>query len=93
MSRGTADRGDKADRTGKEEVVSDRNLPIREPITTTPSRPVRGARKVVYELNNPEDGWNRLGSYHFPADSVSIRLSNQTDGRRVIADAVKWVKK
>jgi len=52
-----------------------------------------GSEEVVYKLNNPEDGWNRLGSYHFPADSVSIRLTNQTSGRRVIADAVKWVRK
>lgn len=52
-----------------------------------------GTEDLVFELNSPEDGWNRLGSYHFPADSVSIRLTNQTDGRRVIADAVKWVKK
>jgi len=52
-----------------------------------------GTENVVYELNDPEDGWNRLGSFHFPADSVSIRLSNQTDGRRIIADAVKWVRR
>ena len=52
-----------------------------------------GVENVVYELNNPEDGWNRLGSFHFPADSVSIELSNETDGRRVIADAVKWVRR
>jgi hypothetical protein len=52
-----------------------------------------GIENVVYELNNPEDGWNRLGSFHFPADSVSIQLSNETDGRRVIADAVKWVRR
>jgi hypothetical protein len=52
-----------------------------------------GVEEVKYELNNPEDGWNRLGSFHFPGDSVSIRLTNETDGRRVIADAVKWVKK
>lgn len=52
-----------------------------------------GVEEIMFKLNQPEDGWNRLGSYHFPADSVSIRLSNQTDGRRVIADAVKWVKK
>jgi len=52
-----------------------------------------GSEKVIYELNNPEDGWNRLGSFHFPADSASIRLTNQTDGRRVIADAVKWVRR
>jgi ABC-type transport system involved in multi-copper enzyme maturation permease subunit len=52
-----------------------------------------GSEEVVYELNNPEDGWNRLGSFHFPADTATIRLTNQTDGRRVIADAVKWVRK
>jgi hypothetical protein len=52
-----------------------------------------GSETVVFELNDPEDGWNRLGSFHFPADSATVRLSNQTDGRRVIADAVKWVKR
>jgi hypothetical protein len=52
-----------------------------------------GIENVSYELNDPEDGWNRLGSFLFPADSVSIRLTNETDGRRIIADAVKWVRK
>ncbi len=52
-----------------------------------------GTETAVYELNDPEDGWNRLGSFHFPADSATVRLSNQTDGRRVIADAVKWVRR
>jgi hypothetical protein len=52
-----------------------------------------GTENLTYELNNPEDGWNRLGSFHFPADTAVIRLSNETDGRRVIADAVKFVRK
>ena len=52
-----------------------------------------GIEKINYELNNPEDGWNRIGSFHFPADSVSVRLTNETDGRRVLADAVKWVRR
>jgi hypothetical protein len=52
-----------------------------------------GTEEVIYELNDPEDGWNRLGSFHFPDDSVSIKLTNETDGRRVIADAVKWVRR
>jgi ABC-type transport system involved in multi-copper enzyme maturation permease subunit len=52
-----------------------------------------GREKVTYELNKPEDGWNRLGSFHFPADSVCVRLTNETDGRRVLADAVKWVRR
>jgi hypothetical protein len=52
-----------------------------------------GSEELVYELNNPEDGWNRIGSFHFPADTAVITLTNETDGRRVIADAVKWVRK
>lgn len=52
-----------------------------------------GSESLIYELNDPEDGWNRLGSFHFPADSATIRLTNQTDERRVIADAVKWVRR
>jgi hypothetical protein len=46
---------------------------------------------VIFVLDNIEDGWNRLGSFHFPADTASITLTNQTHGNRVIADAVKWV--
>ncbi len=52
-----------------------------------------GTEKVVYMLDNPEDGWNRLGSFHFPADTAVIELSNFTGGKRVIADAVKWVRR
>ncbi len=52
-----------------------------------------GSEEVVLELNNPEEGWNRIGSFHFPADTAVVRLSNKTDGRRVIADAVKWVRR
>lgn len=52
-----------------------------------------GSEKVLFELNNPEDGWNRLGSFLLPADSVTVQLTSETDGRRVIADAVKWVRK
>jgi hypothetical protein len=52
-----------------------------------------GTEELTFELNNPEDGWNRLGSFLLPADSVSVVLSNQTDGNRVIADAIKWVRR
>lgn len=52
-----------------------------------------GTEEVIYTLDDPEEGWNRLGTFHFPADSVSIQLSNRTGGRRVIADAVKWVRR
>jgi len=52
-----------------------------------------GTQEQVMELNRPEDGWNLLGSFHLPADTVRISLSNETDGKRVIADAIKLVKR
>lgn len=52
-----------------------------------------GTSDIKFVLKNVEDGWNKLGTFHFPADSVSVSLSNKITGRRVIADAVKWVKK
>jgi hypothetical protein len=52
-----------------------------------------GVEEVKFELRDPEDGWNKLGSFHFPADTAIIVLSNNTNGHRVIADAVKWVRR
>ncbi len=52
-----------------------------------------GTEEVIFTLDNPEDGWNRLGSFHFTADTVVMQLSNLTGGTKVIADAVKWVRR
>jgi len=50
-----------------------------------------GSEEVEFPLRNVEEGWNRVGAFHFPGDTAIIELSNKTNGRRVIADAVKWV--
>ncbi|HEC44784.1 MAG TPA: hypothetical protein ENI20_18355 [Bacteroides sp.] len=52
-----------------------------------------GSEKVEFRLRNIEDGWNKLGSFHFPADTARIEISNKTNGRRIFADAVKWVRR
>jgi hypothetical protein len=52
-----------------------------------------GTDEVEFTLHNIEDGWNKLGSFHFPADTARISLSNRTNGKRVFADAVKWVQR
>jgi hypothetical protein len=52
-----------------------------------------GSEDVAFTLRNPEEGWNKLGAFHFPGDTATVELSNKTNGRRVIADAVKWVRK
>jgi ABC-type transport system involved in multi-copper enzyme maturation permease subunit len=52
-----------------------------------------GREEVSFTLQDPEDGWNRLGTFHFPADTATVELSNNTTGKRVVADAVKWVRR
>ena len=52
-----------------------------------------GREDIEFPLRNPEEGWNKIGAFHFPGDTATIELSNKTNGRRVIADAVKWVRK
>ena len=54
---------------------------------------IEGSEEVPLTLSNPEEGWNKLGTFHFPADKATVELSNKTNGQRVIADAVKWVRK
>ncbi|MDT8432788.1 MAG: ABC transporter permease subunit [Bacteroidales bacterium] len=52
-----------------------------------------GTEEVEFALDRPEDGWNLLGTFHFPADTAEVTLTNNTNGSRVVADAVKWVPK
>ncbi|MFC2116314.1 ABC transporter permease subunit [Bacteroidota bacterium] len=52
-----------------------------------------GREELEYPLRNIEEGWNKLGAFHFPGDTAKIELSNKTNGKRVIADAVKWVRR
>ncbi len=54
---------------------------------------VEGTDEIKFVLKDIDEGWNKLGTFHFPADSSTVSLSNRIEGRRVIADAVKWVKK
>ncbi|MQY80015.1 MAG: hypothetical protein GH151_12615 [Bacteroidetes bacterium] len=51
-----------------------------------------GKEEVILGLKNIEYGWNHLGSYYLSPDSAKVELSNESPGRVVIADAVKWVK-
>jgi ABC-type transport system involved in multi-copper enzyme maturation permease subunit len=52
-----------------------------------------GIEEVEYTLNKPEEGWNKIGTFHFPADTAKVELSNKVEGERVFADAIKWVRR
>jgi len=52
-----------------------------------------GVERVVKELNRLEVGWTSLGSYYFSLGTAKVELTNQSDARLVVADALKWVKR
>ncbi|MBN1163042.1 MAG: hypothetical protein JXB45_00550 [Candidatus Krumholzibacteriota bacterium] len=52
-----------------------------------------GTEETDLDLNTAEDGWNYLGSFYISEGTARIEITNQTQARFVIADAIKWVKR
>ncbi len=51
-----------------------------------------GIEEVRFTAESAPEGWNFLGSWYLSFGLAKITLSDETDGRVVIADAIKWVK-
>ncbi|MBN1481569.1 hypothetical protein EH223_04330 [candidate division KSB1 bacterium] len=51
-----------------------------------------GAEDVEWDPESAA-GWNYLGTYYFSSGTAKVEMTNKSDGRIVVADAVKWVKK
>jgi hypothetical protein len=51
-----------------------------------------GVEEITVDFENAEAGWNLLGRYYLSPDSVKVELTNQSSGRMVIGDAIRWVK-
>ena len=51
-----------------------------------------GSEEVMVDWDNAENGWNHLGSYYLSPDTASVIMTNQSEGRTVTGDAIKWVK-
>ena len=51
-----------------------------------------GSEDVILDWENAESGWNRLGSYYLSPDTARVIMTNQSEGRSVSGDAIKWVK-
>jgi hypothetical protein len=49
-----------------------------------------GREMLSYDASVANVGWNRVGEYRLPAGPVRVELSDQTDGRMVVADAIGW---
>ncbi len=51
-----------------------------------------GVEEITVDFENAEGGWNKLGQYYLSPDSAKVELTNQSAGRVVLGDAIKWVK-
>ncbi len=51
-----------------------------------------GTEVALVDLKTAEEGWNNLGSFYFSPDSAVIELSNKSEARIIVADAVKIIK-
>lgn len=51
-----------------------------------------GSEEILVDWENAENGWNLLGSYYLSPDTARVIMTNQSEGRTVSGDAIKWVK-
>ncbi len=51
-----------------------------------------GVDEITVDFENAEAGWNNMGRYYLTPDSAKVELTNQSAGRLVLGDAIKWVR-
>ena len=47
-------------------------------------------REITFDSNAATEGWNLSERFALPEGEVAVTLSNKTDGKFVIADAIRW---
>ena len=50
------------------------------------------AHPVEFDASVAEPGWTTLGRFDLNAGEVSLLVTNSTDARTVVADAVRWIR-
>ena len=48
--------------------------------------------EITLVANDAQEGWNFLGTWYFSAGEAKVQLNDASNGRVIIADALKWVK-
>jgi len=49
------------------------------------------SHEATFDAAAGESGWNNVGSYDLTGGEVVVRLSDKSEGRVVVADAIRWV--
>ncbi len=48
--------------------------------------------RIKINFDKSEEGWNVLGNFYFSEGTVKVFLSDNTKGKLVLADAIRFVK-
>lgn len=51
-----------------------------------------GMDEITVDFENAEPGWLNLGRYYLDSGTAKVQLTNQSEGRTVLGDAIRWVK-
>jgi hypothetical protein len=51
-----------------------------------------GIDEISVDFMTIDGGWNNLGRYYLSPDSATVELTNQSSGKVIMGDAIKWVK-
>ena len=68
----------------------------RQPMVTTLQFFVHhddGTEDITVDFEAADPGWNRLGTYYLSPGPAMVKLTNNSTGRYVIGDAIKWVRR
>jgi hypothetical protein len=51
-----------------------------------------GIEEITVDYEHADAGWNSLGRFYLSSDTAKVSLTNQSSGKYVIGDAIKWSK-
>lgn len=51
-----------------------------------------GIDEITVDFESADPEWYNLGQYYISSDTAIVELTNQTSGRMVLGDAIRWVR-
>lgn len=51
-----------------------------------------GVDEITVDFESADPEWYNLGQYYISSDTAIVELTNQTSGRMVLGDAIRWVR-
>lgn len=49
-----------------------------------------GDQEITFDADGADSGWNTLGTFEVADGEVALKITNETEGKYVVADAIRW---